>query len=664
MTSTALAPLQPPPPGAAPRQAGGAADAPPPVARAEADDGVDRHATAAVLAEAALHRQADTPLALGIFGPPGSGKSRFIGTVLDLCRGLGAADAPGREAASPFVDDVVTARVSPVPGRDPAGSLVAGLLEALGERHAAFAEDAVHAGGDPREASRIAGERVDALRRKLDGERQALDDVTARRARLTESVLFDGAGSRVDAFARANRARIEGRLRAFGLPASDPVRSFKELVRDGAERGGGSSRLGLTLGALWRFKGQGTLVVVAVLLGALGWAAASWADDPATVSAWLSGFGDHFSAVTDWARGHLDLLQPVSRIALALAALALLAVLVRAARFLGPLYRGIALFKGDMAARRRDLDGLLAHQTRRVDALAAEVETAGRGADAAQRRAEGHRGAGLSDHGAALAAELFGLVRNPVEAAERFFATLSSGIGSREDAPQRVVVAVDGLDRLPPAEMAAFLATAHRLLARPGFVWLVGLERDAAVSALGEFDPAAAAARLDRAIQVSYDLGAAPPDAGALADRLLARRAAEPRPAAAIDARRSVLDRPLAPFEAEAIRALAPFTDGTPRAVRRFVDGYRVARADPRLRGAAPASLVMLALGLALDGTGGGSELAALDDDIARGRSFAEAGTDVGRAAAAAVAVLPQGAAAGEDMRRGLAVARSYGRRG
>lgn len=662
MTPTAVASLQPSPSEAAPGPAGGDADALPVLAAGTDAGAVPDRSAAAVLAEAALLRRAETPLALGVFGPAGSGKSRFIAGLLDIGRRL--ADGAGRDAAaSPFLSDVVTARVSPVPGREPAASLVGSLLDALGERHATFAEDAVHAGGDPREAARLAGERVNALRRTLDGERQALDDVTARRARLTEAVLFDGAGSRVDAFARANRARIEGRLRAFGLPASDPVRTFKELVRDGAEPGGGRSRLGLTLGAVWRFKGQSSLIVLAVLLAGVGLAAGTWADDPATVSTWLSGFGDHFAAITDWARGHLDLLQPVSRIALALAALALLAVLVRAGRFLGPIYRGIALLKGDLVARRRDLDGLLAHQTRRVDALAAEVEAAGRGAEAAQRRAEGHRGAGLSDHGAALAADLFGLVRSPAEAAERFFATLSAGIAAgREGAPQRVVVAVDGLDRLGPAEMAGFLATAHRLLARPGFVWLVGLERDAAGSALGEFDPAAAAARLDRMIQVSYDLGAAQPEAGDLAERLLDPHVAAPRAAPQPDAGRSVLDRPLEPFEVEAIKRLAPFTGGTPRAVRRFVDAYRVARADPRLDGAPPVSFATLALGLALDGTGGGSELAALDDDLARGGPPADRGSDVGRAFAVAGAGVPQGSAG--DMRRGLAVARSYGRRG
>ncbi len=556
------------------------------------------------------------------------------------------------------------ARIEAAPGRGAAPLLVGAALDALADHHAGFAEDAVHAGGDPREAARLAGERVTALRRGLDTERQALDTLGARRARLTETVLFDGAGSRVDGFARSNRGRIEARLRAFGLTGGDPIRTFKELVRDGAEGAGGGARLGLTLRALWGFKGQGTLILLAALLGLVGWATASGAETPAGVTAWLGGFGDHFAALTDWARAHLDLLQPASRIALALAALALLTAVVRAVRFLGPVYRGIALLRGDLAERRRDLDGLLAHQTRRVDMLSGEVDTAERGADAAQRRAETRQGSGLSDHGAALARDLFGLARSPEAAAEGFFAKLSQGLAEgAATAPERMVVAIDGLDRLPPAEAASFLETAHRLLSRPGFVMLVALDREQIATALGEFDPAAAAARLDRILHLSYDLGPAAQDPSGLAEQLLDPRPVETPSPVSVDPSRSALDRPLQPFETDLVKRLAPFTGGTPRSVKRFVNAYRVARADRRLAQAAPGSLVALALGLALDGTGAGSELPGFDADLTTGRLTLDRTSDLGRAFTAAIsAVGPE--VGTDDLRRGLAVARSFSRRG
>ena len=666
MTSTAVASYQPSPPEAVQRQTPGAADAVPVfAAETQAADALDRDATAALLAEVALHRRVETPLALGIFGPAGSGKSRFLAGIARMADALAAAAGRdgGAHRPSPFVSRVVTARVEAVPGREPAGQIVSGVLTALSSNHAGFAEDAIHAGGDPREAARLAGERVNALRRSLDTERQTLDELGARRARLTETVLFEGAGSRLDAYARANRARIETRLRAFGLPASDPIRTFKELVRDGAERSGGS-RLGLSLRAAWGYKGQGTLIALAVVLAALGWAAGSAAENPAPLSDWLAGFGDRFAAVTDWARAHLDLLAPISHIALALAALSVLALVVRAVRFLSPVYRGIALLKGDLSARRRDLDGLLAHQTRRVDGLAAEAEAAGQGAEAAQRRADGRRGTGLSDHGSALAAELFGLDRTPAVAAEQFFARLGDAMASGDEgAPERLIVALDGLDRLAPADLAGLLGTAHRLLARPNIVTLVALERDAASAALGEFDPAGAAARLDRMVQLSYDLGAAAPDPGLLAERLLDPGALPPAAPLEVDASRSALDRPSDATEAAMVKRLAPFTGGTPRGVKRFVNAYRVARADPRLARATPASLAMLALSLALDGTGAGSEVAAFDESLGRGKVAVDQGSEVGRAFATAVSVLGTEVAAG-DLRRGLAVARSYTRRG
>ncbi len=677
MTSTAVASYQPLPVEPAPRPEA-AADALP----VFASDGAAGRRTGRSTIGGSAGRAAPTwpssPCTAGprrrcrsaSSAPPGSGKTLFLETLLGSAGRLAAA-AGAATGTTPFLSGVVTARAEAAPGRGPVPVLVGAVLSALAEGHAAFAEDAVHAGGDPREAARLAGERVNALRRSLDGERQTLDDLSSRRARLTDAVLSDASGSRLDGFARANRGRIEARLAGFGFRSTDPVRSFKELVRQGAEAGGGS-RLGLTFRALWAYDGQGRLLLAAALLLALGWAANVGAAQPDAVAAWLAGLGDRFAAATDWARAHLDLMLPVGRIALALAALALLADVVRAARFLGPVFKGMALLKADLAARRRDLDALLAHQTRRVDVLAAEAEAAGHGAEAAQKRAEGsadiRRGGGLSDHGAALAGELFGLARGPEAAAEGFFAELSRGMAAAaEGAPERVIVALDGLDRLPPGEAAVLIETAARLLKRPGFALAVALDRDAASAALGEADPAGAAARLDRALGVSYDLGAAPevwtPEASALAARLLDPRVEERPAPAPVDATRSALDRAYEPFEGELVARLAPFAGGTPRAVKRFVNAYRVARADPRLRRAGPASFAMLALGLALDATGEGSELAGFDADVARGKITVDQTSGFGRAFAAAIGTVGQEASAA-DMRRGLAVARSYGRRG
>ena len=669
MTSTAVAITHPDPATATPRPLQVVPAEALPVFSSDATgvDGLQRGEAASLLAEVASHRQAETPLVIGVFGPAGSGKTQFLRQITDRIEAL--SEAGGADAQTRFATDIVTVTVDAAAGRDPASALTTGVLAALGARHPALAEDAIYAASDPREAARLAEERVDALRRTLDAERQGLDDLAARRARLAETVLFDAAGSRVDTYARGHRARIEARLRAFGLPTSDAMQTYKQLVRETAEASGPASRTRMMLRSLWGFEGQGKLLASAVVLVLLGALAGFGAANQDTLSGWLASSGDRFAAVTDWERAHLAWLQPLSRAAYALAGLALLALVVRAVRFLGPILRGATLLKGDLEGRRRDLDGLLAHQTRRVDGHAAEVEAAARNAEATERRVETRRGAGISDHGSAIAGELFGAGKGPDAAASAFFGALSSAMerhraqagGGPADAPDRVVVAIDHIDRLPGPLAAAYLDAAHRLLSRSNLVTVLAMERGQIASALAEADPALGSARLDRVVQLSYDIGAETPSPANLVALLLEPHDAAP--AAPADAGRSALDRPLQPFETDVLKALSGFAGTTPRAIKRLVNTYRVARADPRLAKGAPAALACLAWALALDGTSAGSELPFVEQDIAQGRLAVDESSELGRAFTAAQAAVgqPIGVA---DARRGIAVARSFSRRG
>ena len=72
---------------------------------------------------------------------------------------------------------------------DPASAIAAATFAALGREnggvsYAALADEAAHASADPYQAANKALERHDDVRRRLDAERQARDDVEARRARL------------------------------------------------------------------------------------------------------------------------------------------------------------------------------------------------------------------------------------------------------------------------------------------------------------------------------------------------------------------------------------------------------------------------------------------------------------------------------------------------
>ena len=395
---------------------------------------------------------------------------------------------------------------------------------------------------------------------------------------------------------------------------------------------------------------------------------------------WLNGGGDRFAGLTAWAQNHAGWLAPISHAAYGLAFVAILVDIVRAIRFLQPVLKGAALLSGEIDERRRDLDGLVAHQTRRVDHLASEAEAAVRTAENAERRVEARRASGLLEPALSPDGE-FGTAVSPLEAAEAFFAGLSDamtkdapssdapplvadsssravasrpGVPEQTPAPDRIVVAIDELDRLPSAKAAAYLEAAHRLLARPNFVVLAAVERSHILTGFSETDPALAATRLDRCVQLSYDLDA---------------DAAMPQPASAADGsnagpdRRAGIDLPWQSFETPLVNALGVFAGPNPRSTKRFVNSYRVARADPRLSNATPAELAALACALALDRSGAAAELGGYRDAAAASDGAVAPNAHIARALAAAQQAIGS-TFTPADARRGLQVARIYSRRG
>ena len=125
---------------------------------------------------------------------------------------------------------------------DPGSAIAAAVFAALGRErsgvnYAALADEAAHAGVDPYQAANKALERHDEARRRLDAERQARDDVEARRARLIENMLYETAGSRIDAYARAKRGPIEARLAPFRSGRRRLLRQFQgSRPRSGGRR--------------------------------------------------------------------------------------------------------------------------------------------------------------------------------------------------------------------------------------------------------------------------------------------------------------------------------------------------------------------------------------------------------------------------------------------
>ncbi len=533
--------------------------------------------TLAHVAELVAHKNAATPLCVGLLGGAGTGKSFALARLGQRIRDL--ATAAGAAKGTPFLTRV---HVQPVDAAsldgDPALGLAARLHAGLRQPYPDLARELGHAARDPHLVLREVNEKLDDARRRLDSERRALDDAGSRRARLTETVLYEAAGSQVDAYARANRSMIENRLIGFGV-TGDAVRNYKDLVQYVS----GSGKVGIALRALWAYKGQTKLIVTAIVLVAIAVGLGIAIDNQDVWLADLRGGPKAGSAVADWLDMHMNLLGLARNGAFALAALAIVADVWRAFAFLTPIFKGVRLLDGDLDVRRHDLDGLYAHQTKRVDTLDADVERLTRESAEAERRV-GYTGpATLNEPSPFETASIAGQGQN-------FFATLARVMAEpNRQAPQRIVIALDHLDAIPPARARELLDALHRMAAA-GLVTLVAC------------DPARlgtdARADLERWVQVPVQLGAsgAERDYGALVQAALGRGGV-PAAASKPDASRSALDRPVSNDEAALLSALAGLAGPAPRGVKRFVNLYALARLRDEGRSGPLALMLALAQG-------------------------------------------------------------------
>ncbi|WP_156898117.1 hypothetical protein [Methylocapsa acidiphila] len=655
-----VAPAAPAPPAAAPSSHPPSAS-PAPVFTSDAKDpagGAGPDAELDLLAELALHAGAETPLTIGLLGRSGTGKSLALTRLLASIEALSAAAR--RAGETPFLSKVVTVKID---AADIEGSPTIALAGALHARLAAvapaFAAEAVHAASDPRSAARDAFERLDAARRKLEAEKGALGEAEGRRAKLTETLLYESSGSQVDAFARANRTRIKTALAAFGV-TGDPVRDYKDMIRAIADRDGGG-RTGFALRSFWSLKGQARLITLAIFLALIG---IGLGEAYAQQAAWLGWLrtNDQFATAASWLENHLDWIPTLRTAAFLAAALALGVNLWRALRLIQLTFRGERLLQEELFARRRESDGHFGHQTRRVEALTAEVETLTRRAAEAERRAGGLQ----PDHSAATEPPPFALDLVKQQA-QRFIAAVGAMIQKRGrlaeddksaaaiDAPQRIVLALDNLDAAPTARACEILAQARAALG-PGFVALI-----AANPARFRIAGSDADCGLDRWIQAPFQVGetAARSDYGALVRNILGQGAA-PTQEPPRDATQSALDVPMSEAEAELLAELAPLAGGSARAVKRFVNLYRLARTRAEEgrdhKGA-------LALMLALDAGGTQGEIAAMTDALSGPRGeisvdLLQGGPRLTRALAAVQAAY--GKIGVEAARRAAAVARIF----
>jgi len=544
------------------------------------------------LAELALAGDAGTPFLIGFVGPSGSGASFALRRWVDNVEALAAA--AGQTAGSPFVSKIVVASIdgAAISG-DPVCAIASAAFVALerdrdGVNYAALADEAANAGANPLRAAAAAAERHDDLVRRLESERAARDDVEAKRARLTDALLYETPGSRVDAFIRANRNGIESALRRFDLADGDATLNFRHLVRE-FDDAGPASRVSVALRAIWGYRGQIAWLAVAVILFALAFAVGE-ARSPRTGDG-LRSLAAFLAPVADWLSAHQGWLLAASKALSVLAALALLLVLWRALSFAGLLFRGQRLLGYDLRERRRDLEASAARLNQRVAALDAQTEAAARHAEAATKRAGGAKrserapGPAFADGPEA-----------PRQAARAFFVELGrlmSGGATGIATPQRIVFAFDNLEALPTGEAAHLLEAAHALLG-PGCVGAAACDPAGFARLDG---PEAARRRLEKLFPIAFNVASlAPADSGRFVARLIGSNASG-RPVKLVDAGPSPIAQALTPSDTALLAAMAPLAGGTPRAVKRFLNACRAARTS-----GAPRSAVALMLATRLGG--------------------------------------------------------------
>ncbi|MGO9675597.1 MAG: hypothetical protein ACLPSF_15755 [Methylocella sp.] len=597
-------------PAAAPIFAADAGDDP--AALASGALGID--APLELLAELASHGRTQTPLAIGLFGPPGCGKSVALNKLVAAIERLCAAAA--NAGSSPFVSPIATVRVDAADlNGHPATALAQAIYARLAIAAPALAIEASHAARDPDVAAREAFERLDAARLKLEAERRVLEEAEARRAKLADSLLYESPGSQIDAYATGRRGRIKAAMASFGI-AGDPLLGYKDMVAEAADASG-PSRTNFAMRSFFDLKGQKKRIILAIILAAIGFGLGAAFDNQST---WLGLLRaeQQTEGAANWIAANADWLLTLRAAAFIGAGLALLSNVLRGARLLQLVFRGESLLKAELSERRRDSDGHLGHQTRRVENLTADVERLSRQAAEAERRAGGLRAANP-----ALAEPSPFAADAQKQEARRFVATVGAlaqtrGGGAQwsaaparpTDAPRRIIVALDNLDALPATRAREILTQAHSLLG-PGYVSLIAVDPtrfeagdpsqslDKWIGAplqVGEI-----AARQDVSAQIRDILGAAPTDAAKT-------------PTALPDAKQSALDEPLSEAETRLLAALAPLAGPSARAVKRFVNLYRLLRTQWRDR---PEQRGALAFMLALDAGGSPAEIAAVHGALA-----------------------------------------------
>ncbi|HEY1886989.1 MAG TPA: P-loop NTPase fold protein, partial [Roseiarcus sp.] len=519
------------------------------------------------LAHLCVTPQVQTPFLAGILGPSGAGKTFALRRLTQTIEQLSAlATASGQ-----VLQRVVLARVDASIGVDAPMAIASAAYAALDRTqgsvdYSGLLDEIHHAGSDPHRTARAASDRHDDLVRKLEAERAQRDDVEAKRARLADALAFDTPGSRLDVFARAHRGTIEAQLRRFGLAGTDADSSYRNLARDVSTLGAGS-RIGVVIRSIWAYGSQARLLFWGIVAFALAFILRFLHGDTATSV--IEHENDSLKPAGDWVAAHGEWFDRGAQVLFILGALAIALNLWRALGFSNLLLRGSRLLTQETRERRQELEARAARLSQRVAALTAEADAAAKRAEAASQRAGGV--ASIRAPGP----EFLESSHAPSGAAREFLAALNAKVrqpSAAGPAPERLIVVVDNLDALSPAEAVSWIDAAQSVIGS-GSIGLLAFDPGRLAAALEH--PSEARRRLGKWLQVAVNLPARKDADGALVVARLLSAGEQPAPDSAIAAK---LVEPLSSAETTLLAALAPLAAHSPRDAKRFLNAYRLAR--------------------------------------------------------------------------------------
>jgi hypothetical protein len=521
------------------------------------------------LAHLCVTPQVQTPFLAGILGPSGAGKTFALRRLAQTIEHLSASSATSGQA----LQRVALARVDASIGVEAPVAIASAAYAALdrepgGVDYSGLLDEVRHAGGDPHRTARAASDRHDDLVRKLEGERTQRDEVEAKRARLADALAFDTPGSQLDIFARAQRGAIEAQLRRFGLAGADADSSYRNLARDVSTIGAGG-RVGVVIRSIWAYGSQARLLLWGFFAFVLAFVLRFLHGQTAADA--IEHGSDSLKPAGDWVAAHGDWFDRAAQILFILGALAIALNLWRALGFSNLLLRGARLLTQETRERGQDLEARAARLNQRVAALTAEADAAAKRAEAASQRAGGV--ASMRAPGP----EFLESSHAPSGAAREFLAALGAKVGHPTAAglaPDRLIVVVDNLDALSPAEAVSWIDAAQGVIG-PGFIGLLAFDPSRLATALG--GPRETHRRLGKWLQLTVNLPARKDADGALVVTRLLSAGEQPAPApdAAIAAK---LVEPLSVTETTLLAALAPLAAHSPRDAKRFLNAYRLAR--------------------------------------------------------------------------------------